>query len=746
MQRRSFTSIHFQRWRLGETSIFLVAAVVYTALLLWPLLTLEGEVGSPVVEAEPTQVEAESAQAETALPPAAATERQASVQFLTPPRWLLPVDDPYIFIRFAQQISRGRFHQWTDGEVSSGASSLVYPWLLLPAQWMFPDLAGWSRWSSAVGTLSLWLLAMAAARLLRGAGLPSPWPLMGGLALIFCGPIAWVSVGGMDSAMACAALLWTCGAWSAARNHAATTGAAPPRSATGLMVLLSLLPWVRPDFALITGLAALAVTFGRGPAVPRWQGPLLLTPGFLWAVFNVTTTGHASPAGVMAKSALSSPFVSLGYGVEIVVSLVQQKLLPLYAGLRPSILPPPVGWLAIATVLAIGLVVCGRRPFGLTVSDPTKTTLRYLAPLAVAWCCSILSTSLSGYMSWQQYRHHHPGLACAWLLAASGLFLALRGMAQRPWARPLWHGEATRRFQGLVYVLLLCLPLLLLSRASEWSYRYFRSAVQFYQDNGTVAEWLEEHGRDEVLLVHDAGLLVLAHDGPAVDMMGLGTPHFALPYRDGSGAVVEHLARHRPLPRLAAGLDRLLRIRGLLGPPLFEAPSRRYLDDGMYVAPIRTELLTNTALAEPGIDFADASSEGQVDLHWDPAPRSLSASFALAYVEADTEGQITMHGCRPLRHTLTIQLPPPGNIPAQRSIHLRWAPQPGMDGRIQIRSGSEAAGRVLSAVPHAAHTGRWASATAPIDSNVTHLRIENLGQGEPCLESLALFPALGNPP
>ena len=756
MQRPEDQAHDARRQRCIEAAVFLAAALLYGLGLLWPLLALEGEVGTPVAVESSSVDDGSQAGDGTQTADGAPT-----VRFLTPPRWLLPVDDPYIFIRFAQQISRGRLYQWTDGEVSTGASSLIYPWLLLPAQWLFPDVAGWSRWSNAVGILCLWALALAAAGLLRRVGLPWPWPMMAGLSLIFCGPIAWVSVAGMDSALGCAALLWTCCLWSDASGHrdgssvgssvgSGTAGSAAgtmgPRRPAGLLLLLAFLPWIRPDFALVTGLAAVAVLLGKGPAVSRWWGPLLLTPGLLWMALNALLTGQASPAGVLAKSALSSPFVSWGYGLEIIVSLVRQNLLGVYAGLQPTILPPPVGGLAILTALAVLMVWVGWRPFQRALPAQSVVLLRALGPLAMAWACAVLSTCFSGYMSWQYYRHHHPGLACAWVLAWAGAYLLLRALARSPMLQRLWPATATPgaaiRRRRLGNALLLCLPLLLLSRASDWSYAYFRSTVQFYQDNGFIADWLRHNLRQEVLLVHDAGLLVLAHDGPSLDIMGLGTPSFALPHRDGAGAVIEQLARHRPLPTYAAGLDRLLRLRGLLGPPLVVAPSRRYLSDGMYVAPLRREVLAKTALPGLGVDFGHAESEAEVPLRWDPVPRSLHASFALAYRTVD--GRVTMQGCRPLRHALTIPLPAgdtetagSAEAAAGRRIVLRWAPQPGHSGEILLRLAPAETGDTSVEARLDADTGRWAETTVPWPTEASRLYIENVGDGEPCLESVA---------
>jgi hypothetical protein len=44
-----------------------------------------------------------------------------------PPTWMLPYDDSFMLIRYAQQIYRGHPMQWNTGEASTGASSFAYP-------------------------------------------------------------------------------------------------------------------------------------------------------------------------------------------------------------------------------------------------------------------------------------------------------------------------------------------------------------------------------------------------------------------------------------------------------------------------------------------------------------------------------------------------------------------------------------------------------------------------------------------
>ena len=69
-----------------------------------------------------------------------------------------------------------------------------------------------------------------------------------------------------------------------------------------------------------------------------------------------------------------------------------------------------------------------------------------------------------------------------------------------------------------------------------------------------------------------AGWPALAHDGPLVDVVGLGTPSLTRAFRHGPGAVVEALARRVDRPQIAAlNLD-LLPLRHLLGEPLLAPP------------------------------------------------------------------------------------------------------------------------------------------------------------------------------
>jgi hypothetical protein len=525
-----------------------------------------------------------------------------------PPGWLLPLDDAYIFVRYAQQAARGRPWQWNTGEPSTGASSALWPWLLVPAHWLFGDLAGWSRWSRWTGVASLWALGLAAVRALRAARLAEPWPLAGGLCLVWSGPIGFGAVAGMESAANAALLVLACALWmesldGEARAAPAGGGGDGARSRGGerfaawrsarrwAPIVTSLLPLGRPENGALVAVAALAVLGGGGrrdaPGSggmrrslpwPRWTAFAMLLPGALLALCNYLATGSFAPAGAVIKSWVYVPFLPLGARAAFYLAVLRRGLLPVYLGAKPTALWPPVGLLAAATAAASLLVVtvrwhrhrAVRETAGGAALAPLAPLAR-LAPLAVAWLVLMALAPLSILLLWQEMRHHHAGLALAWLLALAGAALGHEALAgrQRRGRRAVRgaaavNESAARRFRSAP----LLLPLLLVLTFPHWAREAGRGVIELYRGHARAAAWLAAHDRHQVLLLTDAGLLAIAHDGPAIDALGLGSPDLTEAAMHGPGALVESLARRRPLPEIAAVDPGLIRVPQLLGEPL----------------------------------------------------------------------------------------------------------------------------------------------------------------------------------
>jgi len=615
-----------------------------------------------------------------------------------PPAWLLPLDDAYIFVRYAQQGGRGRFLEWSDGEPSSGASSFLYLVALLPPHLAGRegDLAGWSAWSRWVGVATVWLLGWAGALLLRQIGLPRPWPLAGGLVLVWSGAVGFGAVAGMESAGNAALIVLACALWARARYGGATW------VTVGAGIAIALLPLARPENLALAVIAAGAALLGIGP-LPRRVVPLLLLPAVAWGALLARLTGEWQPAGAIAKSWVGAAFLPAGTLLRQVAATAREVLLPIYLGSAPRLLPFPVGLFAAATAAA-ALVAAFRR----------RGRLAALAPLAVAWLVLVALAPLSGTLLWQQMRHHHAGLACVWLLAVAGVGAAVeRVLAPR--------GRGAARFRWLA----LLLPAPLLLGLPYWAREHRRAAEELWARHAPVLAWLAEHGRGAVLLVNDAGLPALVHDGPAVDVMGLGTPALTRAYRHGPGAVVEALARRPAPPMLAAVSLDLVRAPELLGPPLVPAAP-----DGTVVAPVRRDLLLGAALSAAGVDFAYLPDEARARLVWRLPPGTNQPSYALGAPGPD--GAPTLQGCRPLHGGVGVALPP-----GARAARVSAAPLTAGGAALQL-FGGDAHGPRGPALAHAAYPGfGWFEIVAPdLPASAPYLWIERSGPGLPCLESV----------
>jgi hypothetical protein len=629
------------------------------------------------------------------------------------PHWLLALDDAYVFVRYAEQAARGLPLQWSPGELSTGASSPLYAALLVPVHWASQSLAVWSWWSRGIGLLSLWFLGLAAAAMLRAAGLPDPWPLAAGVAVVWSGPVGFGAVAGMESAANAGLVLFTCAAWSAASCQAHRSWGARWRRP---LVLASLLPLLRPENAFLTLLAVAAAMAGPGPR-RRWKAALALLPGLALAVTNLLATGAVMPTGATAKSWLGAPFVPLGALARQVVLNIRGQMLPIYAG-RTSALWFPAGPIAIATALAALLfgIPALRRERPSPAAAGSRRFLAGLTPLAAAWMVLFLSAPLSAVLLWQQMRHHHAGLACAWALAVAGIAIVVESLAARRAA-----GLSSRQRS-----LALLLPLPLLFALPHWAREHQAAATDLFRRNGPAAAWLSRDEKGRELLLNDAGLLAIAHDGPMTDVMGLGTPDLTLAYRHGPGAIAEALARRRPLPEIAAVNLQLVKLPEILGRPLLlgRAP------DETIVAEVRRELLAGTPLAGRGVDFAFLPDERRVHLRWVLPPGDREPSFALLLPAPD--GAPSLQGCRPLYGRVGLEVPA-----GVGAIEWRAALLAGEEGEIRAQAG---AGK--DATPLGRLTVRrtaWNAVRAAWPRGASRLWLAREGAGLPCLEAVRFF-------
>lgn len=686
------------RWL--EALGLLIGTVTMTVLLCSPLWTARTGAESASLQGGPADLE------------------------MVPPPWILPLDDAYILIRYAQQLALGRPFEWTDGEISSGSTSIIYPLFLLPGQWIGHDIAAWSIWSSLVGALTVWWMGLAAVRVLGAVGLPRMWSFLGGLMIIWTGPVVWVSVSGMDSALACASVLLACALW--VELDQVDSG-----PVSYLAVLLAVLPLIRADLVVITLLGAAGIVLGRVPPLKRWTGGLLLLPVTVLSAFYLIFTGHALPAGAVAKSSFGFPYLSLpGYFKEYFFQ-VSKVLFPVYSGQSAELLPSWVILSAFGTIVGVLLVhiLGGERDGPNSRRQDQRNILRRSLPLVVCWGALLLISPLSFYLSWQFLRHHHPALICMWLMATIGLYLltevGLDALAAR------FGGKSRKRWRRIVYTALgLGIGGALLVRAPVWAGKYLAQASSFHQANGLVAKHLAGESGGGPLLVHDAGLLAVRYSGPMIDMMGLGSADFALPIRHELGSVIETLARKKILPKLAAVRTAIFAIPELLESPILEVDNSNPKNT-MVIAEVKRDLLRSAALPGPGVDFGDLESERQAQLEWSVPPWPHHASFAIALYGSGN--RLEVEGCRPLRQSLTLQL-----RGTPRAVRLKATAQSGHSGVIEIYQ-RHPIKRLLATISLPIGATAWTVATIGLPATTTHLELLSTGSGAPCIESIAFL-------
>jgi hypothetical protein len=613
---------------------------------------------------------------------------------------VLPLDDAYIFVRFAGQLGRGRGLEWTDDLPSSGATSLAYLPLLLPGQWLGSDVAVWGRWSQWVGLLTLWSLGLAALGLLRTIGLSDPWPILGAMTVVVSGPVGWGALAGMESAWNAAAILFSC--TCGMRFFSSKESREGGRSLVAFALSAAALPLFRPENTALAALACAAILI-LGTARNRWiWGAVALAPTAAMMLLNWGMTGEAKPVGAIVKAITEYPFLDLGSLWSIYALNLSTRLLPAYLGQLGAVLPVPVGWIVLGAALTVPLAVASPRL-------RNKSPLRLLVIPLIAWWGLFLLAPISSMLLWQQMRHHHAALTLAWVVAFALVALGFEWLAQR------LSMPRSLRWTGAV------IPALLLLFAPTWGEAYAKDQANILRRHGPAGEWLATQQDKQVLLVNDAGYLQVFHDGPAIDIMGLGTPALARPHRHGPGASVEALARQPTLPTIAAVNRDVFLLQDLLGQPLLPLPE---VHTDTVLTEVRLELLEGTRLEGPGVDFGYLEDETKYEVRWTVVPGPLGASAVV--LSQGTEIGQSIQGCRPVPERIEWRTPQG----VTRSRILVFAP-PDQGVELALRGFNET---VLARTLIAAGGSKVVEFDTS-DSRIVGL--ERTSGGLPCIESVA---------
>ena len=439
-------------------------------------------------------------------------------------RAVAPLDDAYIHFQYAKQIALGQPWQYNSGyPISTGATSLIYPFLLAVAYWLGFREDGIVWPAMLIGATSLVISAVLIYKITFNLNrseerLPALWQrriaLITSLLFLFTGAIPWSYLNGMETGLFTLFIL--------AAFHSFVTER-PGR--TALFLTLSAL--ARPEGIFLAGIAWL-ISAGQlitdRQQYKRQFG--LMTIAMLLSstpyLVNIVLTGTPVATGAQAKSWLGNvPFVLS----DLLISMGRMAVLILermtFGFLASRSWPVVPGVLLLAMVGAISL---------------WKRKYRWTVLLAGGWFIAgtLLAATLITAL-WQIGRYQVPFLAILVPFVGVGFGVLLISV------RPRWR-------KGLAFGFLLWAVLVIISSA-EAVRAYYDAVASTYGQQIALADTISRQLPDDSLVaVHDAGAIKYLGNRNIYDMIGLTTQGTADAWRHGSGAIFELMmeASHRP--------------------------------------------------------------------------------------------------------------------------------------------------------------------------------------------------------
>ena len=428
---------------------------------------------------------------------------------------LLPLDDAYIHAQYAKQLALGKPYAYNDDDPpTSGATSLIYPYLLAVGYALGWQGLALGAWAMAIGALCLFGAQVGLYRLLSALGVP----FWGGLALALAyglmGNVAWHAMSGMETALTMMSVLWL--------GDALARHRAPALAGWGVLLTLT-----RPEGGMIAVLAVCALAFALwrvGALRQAWAWLCLPLLALLaQPALNAWLTGSWVATGNQSKSI----FGSVGQAFELLLGRVIGNFLLVWRDILTGVngavgvweLPP-----LLAVLLGVGLVMLWRaranaRPF---------TVWAVLTLLALTGAVSTLDNAF-----WHYKRYFMPIV---------GLVFALAGVALA-WAWQARH----RPVRAFVLAYTLVVMGAVLSTSADYRALYAQNVRYIYEQPYQMALWLRSNTLPTArVAVHDVGLMRYVGERQTLDMVGLTTAGAAGYWRNGVGSVAEFLRAQQP--------------------------------------------------------------------------------------------------------------------------------------------------------------------------------------------------------
>ncbi|MEO1287341.1 MAG: hypothetical protein AAFV93_06205 [Chloroflexota bacterium] len=435
---------------------------------------------------------------------------------------LMPLDDVYIHFQYARQMAIGHPYQYNlIDPPTSGATSLLYPYLLTIGYLVGFQGLWLGLWAMILGTISLIISQWTVYRLCDVLEVPQWLSLITAMTFGISGTIAWHFMSGMETGIAITLTLLT------------LLFVIEKRLIPFLIVSI-LLTITRPEGGLVATVASgtlflrLWHDYGAQAKQPARRKYLLLLALPILAMclqplVNWLITGTTVATGAQAKSILATVPQDMTLIITRIWDNFSRMWLEFITGYDAR---EGRGWYLPLATGAIGLLAI---PMLLT-----KKNYRLIGLMLLGWLfVSTGAISTLDNAFWHFKRYQMPMLTLFFPLSA-WILTALLNRVQ-PAKIPVYI------YSGLI------LPVFAILLAVQFQHYHAMNVSYVYQQPFQMATWLRENTPDyAIVAVHDVGLMRYWGERSTLDMVGLTTPNAAAYWRNGPGSVAEFLINQQP--------------------------------------------------------------------------------------------------------------------------------------------------------------------------------------------------------
>lgn len=578
----------------------------------------------------------------------------------------MPLDDVYIHFQYARQMAIGHPYQYNlIDPPTSGATSLLYPYLLTVGYLVGFQGLWLGLWAMILGTISLIIAQLTVYRLCDVLEVPQLLSIITAMTFGISGTIAWHFMSGMETGIAITLTLLT------------LLFVIEKRLIPFLIVSI-LLTITRPEGGLVAAVASgtlflrLWHDYGAQAKQPARRKYLLLLALPILAMglqplVNWLITGTTVATGAQAKSILATVPQDMTLIITRIWDNFSRMWLEFITGYDAR---EGRGWYLPLATGAIGLLAI---PMLLT-----KKNYRLIGLMLLGWLfVSTGAISTLDNAFWHFKRYQMPMLALFFPLSA-WILTALLNRVQS--AKVLVY-----IYSGLI------LPVFAILLAVQFQHYHAMNVSYVYQQPFQMATWLRENTPDDAIVaVHDVGLMRYWGERSTLDMVGLTTPNAAAYWRNGPGSVAEFLINQQPDYIASYGRGHGYGLAFLEDTSLYANQLAEFLIDdwqphlnvalaadkqGIYQPDWGTIIIPPSPLSCE-LDVADIQSEAQFNYVW-----NTQTNIGFATEVRDFDGTPNAYRLIDDFESFTINRP---NIKANPDLHVMTQVHASISGTIDI--------------------------------------------------------------